>query len=95
MYKEDAKEILRLCGPYPKCIDKNVLPIMQAFADGKTIQYRWKEGPVGWVTGKNLGFGLDQVEYRIKPESDHVSVVCEGKRIIISRESAKALNLCD
>lgn len=48
---------------------KNMLPIIQAFAEGKTIQYRnaeceWEDIPIG----VNLSFADTPSEYRIKPE---------------------------
>lgn len=48
---------------------KNMLPIIQAFAEGKTIQYRnaeceWEDIPIG----VNLSFADAPSEYRIKPE---------------------------
>lgn len=46
---------------------KNLLPVMQAFAEGKTIQIKngngiWRDG------GNELKFDLDSQYYRIKPE---------------------------
>lgn len=48
---------------------KELLPIIQAFAEGKTIQYRnaeceWEDMPIG----ANLSFADAPSEYRIKPE---------------------------
>ena len=46
---------------------KNLLPILQAFADGKTIQVKGGNGI--WYDGENeLKFDLVQQDYRIKPE---------------------------
>lgn len=46
---------------------KNLLSVMQAFADGKTIQAKGGNGI--WHDGGNeLKFDLDSQDYRIKPE---------------------------
>lgn len=49
---------------------KDLLPIIQAFAEGKTIQSRFIKGSNIWWDDNNLSFG-DGVEYRIKPESKY------------------------
>lgn len=47
---------------------KELLPIIQAFAKGKTIQFRWK-GKTEWQdTGNCVNFNPDALQYRIKPE---------------------------
>ena len=46
---------------------KELLPIMQAFAEGKTIQYRHK-GRVEWYDLDSGQFNCDMYYYRIKPE---------------------------
>lgn len=47
---------------------KQLLPIIQAFADGKTIQIRKHEEERYYdSTNNNLNFALDYYEYRIKP----------------------------
>lgn len=46
---------------------KELLPIIQAFAEGKAIQSRYINGSNTWLNDDNLSFG-DGVEYRIKPE---------------------------
>lgn len=46
---------------------KELLPIIQAFAEGKAIQSRYINGSNIWLNDNNLSFG-DGVEYRIKPE---------------------------
>lgn len=55
---------------------KQLLPIIQAFAEGKTIECRTKQGvistriPNGWVEMDEIGF-WNGIEYRIKPESTY------------------------
>ena len=48
---------------------KELLPIIQAFAEGKTIQIR-KHGEECYYdsTNSNLNFALEHYDYRIKPE---------------------------
>ena len=53
---------------------KELLPIIQAFAEGKIIQYRnaeceWEDVPIG----VNLSFADNPSEYRIKPEPKYRS----------------------
>ena len=48
---------------------KNLLPVMQAFAEGKEIQYYY--GGIYWVDVKpneDVDFSKDVSNYRIKPE---------------------------
>lgn len=49
---------------------KDLLPIIQAFAEGKAIQSKYINGSNIWWDDNNLSFG-DGVEYRIKPESKY------------------------
>lgn len=54
---------------------KEIMPILQALTEGKTIQYRDKESDIEWTD--MLGeFGLsifsdDDYEFRIKPEREY------------------------
>ena len=47
---------------------KAMLPIMQAFAEGKTLQYRVNEETNEWKDIDNPAFNDLPSEYRIKPE---------------------------
>lgn len=51
---------------------KELLPIIQAFAEGKTIQIR-KYGEESYYdsTKSNLNFALDCYSYRVKPEPQY------------------------
>lgn len=49
---------------------KELLPIMKAFAEGKTILCRLL-GSKCWAEVKSLSFNIDRLEYRIKPEPKH------------------------
>lgn len=50
---------------------KKMLPILQAFADGKTIESRCIKGDKSlWYDDEDLSFNND-LEYRIKPESKY------------------------
>ena len=47
---------------------KELLPIMQAFADGKTIEiYAWKNK---WKEVDEPSFDIDAKYYRVKPEHE-------------------------
>lgn len=46
---------------------KNLFPVIQAFADGKTIQVKGGNG-IWYDDGNELKFDLDPQDYRIKPE---------------------------
>ena len=49
---------------------KELLPIIQAFAEGKTIEIRSnsKYNPGEWIETATLTFDIKYYEYRIKPE---------------------------
>lgn len=48
---------------------KELLPIIQAYAEGKTIQSRYIKGDTSlWYDNENPSFDDDDLEYRIKPE---------------------------
>lgn len=49
---------------------KDILPILQAFAEGKTIEVRSnsKYNPGEWIETTNPSFDIKSHEYRIKPE---------------------------
>ena len=50
---------------------KEMLPIMQAFADGKPIQFRKGYEWIDIKTGADLSFLRQPSDYRIKPESKY------------------------
>lgn len=51
---------------------KQLLPIIQAYAEGKTIQSRYIKGDTSlWYDNENPSFNDDDIEYRIKPELKH------------------------
>ena len=50
---------------------KELLPIMQAFAEGKTIQYYYTTPTPHWedvLPNQTVDFNSDASKYRIKPE---------------------------
>ena len=57
---------------------KQLLPVIQAFADGKVIECRTKQGTISpripneWAEMDEIGF-WNGIEYRIKPESKYRS----------------------
>lgn len=51
---------------------KQLLPIIQAHAEGKTIQSRYIKGDTSlWYDNENPSFDDDDLEYRIKPEQKY------------------------
>jgi len=51
---------------------KELLPVMQAFAEGKTVQYL--NTSIGWINDSNCNFDPN-FEYRIKPEPREWEVI--------------------
>ena len=48
---------------------KYILPIIKAFSEGKTIQWRYIKGNTSlWWDDNNPTFEVDTFDYRIKPE---------------------------
>lgn len=47
---------------------KVLLPIIQAFAEGKTVEYCYNDN---WIEQENYGFMDNVRNYRIKPESKY------------------------
>jgi len=45
---------------------KQLLPIITAFAEGETIQYRHETK--GWINAENPHFGYQPTDWRIKPK---------------------------
>lgn len=51
---------------------KELLPIIQAYTEGKTIQSRCIKGDTSlWYDDKDPSFDDDDLEYRIKPEQKY------------------------
>lgn len=53
---------------------KELLPIIQAFAEGKTIQYNSEKGNPQWIDvqpNERVDFSQHPSKYRIKPESKY------------------------
>lgn len=51
---------------------KEMLPIIQAHAEGKTIQSRYIKGDTSlWYDDEDPSFDDDDLEYRIKPEQKY------------------------
>jgi len=53
---------------------KQLLPIIQAFAEGKNIEYYLGDG--SWVKATNIDFSDNLESYRIKPEPEVIYVNC-------------------
>ena len=58
---------------------KKLLPIIQAFSEGQTIQHKDYSGD--WINVDNPSFGFDADNYRIKPQP------VECWLIVISKDS--------
>lgn len=62
---------------------KELLPIIQAFAEGKDIQYR-HDPAFHWIDVDEPEFPGD-LEYRIKPEPDYRPFNCEELQRIVGK----------
>lgn len=67
---------------------KNYLPMVQALAEGKSIQ--WKHRTMGWIDSNELSDAYPASDYRIKPEPREIWVNewADGKRIFDSHDDA-------
>lgn len=54
---------------------KDFLPLVQALAEGKVIQYKWSDDK--WRDGEELSFECELECYRIKPEPRELFVVID------------------
>jgi hypothetical protein len=50
---------------------KALLPIIQAFAEGKEVQVKYSSG---WGMASDPAFGCDEYKFRIKPEPEVIYV---------------------
>lgn len=70
---------------------RDYLPLVQALADGKTIQ--WKHRTMGWIDSNELSDAYPASDYRIKPEPreiwvNHYANPCRLDQICDSKEEA-------
>ena len=56
---------------------KELLPIIQAFAEGKSIQFRKGYDWIDIKTGEDLSFLRPPSDYRIKPESKYRAFISQ------------------
>ena len=77
---------------------KALLPIIQAFSEGKTIQWRYIKGNTSlWWDDNNPTFEIGDFDYRIKPEcmkeiKDKIKqLLIENKYYVGNSEVAKML----
>lgn len=47
---------------------KEFLPLVQALAEGKTLQLRYGSGWKDYGSNSDINFGFNPSEYRVKPE---------------------------
>lgn len=81
---------------------KKLLPIITAFAEGKTVEFR-NSCSEGWEVGIDLEFGVVGCEYRIKPQELLVNLywdqqkqeVLVGGNFFASEEQAKSFSRDD
>jgi len=94
MTRDQAKRFLELehiAGA--RCIHPDIRPAMRAWADGKEIEFRLFHHGHWSSAHSDLSFDPACAEYRVTTKT--VTVKCDGKTVEISKESAKALGLCD
>lgn len=54
---------------------KKAIEVMQAFVDGKVVEYRWAAHTTEpWETATSPSWSWGQVEYRIKPQPKEIWV---------------------
>ena len=63
---------------------KDYLPLVQALADGKTIQYE-EDSDGNWSSLTNMHF-YDDVKYRIKPEPREYWLATSGRFTLSDKE---------
>ena len=73
---------------------REYLPLVQALAEGKTIQCR--QVPGGWTDMDRLNFNAPPNEYRIKPEPREIWVRFNEKTtLVLEQKSGAEMNLTD
>ena len=60
---------------------KKLLPVIQAFADGKDVQVKQLDG--SWYDISNPGFGVGAENYRIKPEPLECWVLKDSNGVMV------------
>lgn len=66
---------------------KEYIPILQAYAEGKTIQYL---AASGWIDWEYPGFHDSPENYRIKPDPITMSVwISDGAKLITESDMSK------
>lgn len=76
---------------------KQNLPIFQAFAEGKIIQYQSRAFGGKWADVKDAtSFNFDEYDYRVKPEPKTIFVLMRGDGTTVGRPyTDKALAIKD
>jgi hypothetical protein len=68
------------------------LPLVQALADGKTIQYRDHQGL--WKDGYQTSFVYDPEDYRIKPTPREWTAICSKDGQLYHYTNGQTLTDC-
>ena len=66
-----------------------LLPIIQAFAEGKCIQIKSFNG-IGWVDAPDLVFGGEPKDYRIKPKPIEIWCTVNSKGHCLSNQRTES-----
>lgn len=69
---------------------KALLPIITAFAEGKTIEFNFPEDNLGWVKGTDFNFEYNPEFYRVQP----AKVIYQYKRYLYTSGTTKTLYIC-
>ena len=74
---------------------KELLPIIQAFAEGKTVQHRSGEN-LQWITVDEVAsFDMFELDWRIKPEPREFWIIEDGDHTLKATHSyGAATNYC-
>ena len=61
---------------------KDYLPLVQALAEGKVLQY-FPDGWEGWIDCDDVNFCIDASKFRIKPEPLVIYVVMDSQDMTV------------
>lgn len=70
---------------------KELLPVIQAFAEGKTVQFRFSDGT--WVDCRQLDFSGPQLNYRIKPEPREFWILVAASHVQMAAMKVKPMSI--
>ena len=74
---------------------KDFIPLIQALADGKIIQYQSQMGWIDIDMNKSIYFNDEPFRYRVKPETEYPLTSLTGKELyLIFGNEDTQLNVC-